>query len=74
MGYNVGDVLRKIVVYIILNSTLKNNIFSYDFKLSSFFNMKHKIYKESIHFYKFIFIKKMIMKEIIGEKGYVRLM
>jgi hypothetical protein len=58
MGYNVHDVFKKVVVYIKLNSTLKNNIFGYDFKLSPFFKMKHKICKESLHFYKFIFIKK----------------
>jgi hypothetical protein len=60
MGYNVHDVLNKVVVYITLNSTLKLNIFLYDFKLSSFFKMKHRIYKEFLHFYKLIFIFKMI--------------
>ncbi len=56
MGYNVHDVLNKFVFYIALNSTLR--VFWYDFRLSSFFKMKHKIFKESIHFYKFVFIKK----------------
>jgi len=60
MGYNVHEVLNKVVVYITLNSTLKINIFWYDFKLSSFFKMKHKICKEFVHFYKFIFNKKTI--------------
>jgi hypothetical protein len=52
------DVLNKIVVYITLNSTLKNEHFWYNFKSSSFFKMMHKIYKESIHIYKFMFISK----------------
>jgi hypothetical protein len=42
MGYDLHDVLKKVVVYITLNSTLKNNIFWYDLKLSSLFKMKHK--------------------------------
>ncbi len=58
MGYNVHDVLNKVVVYITLNSTFKNNIFWYDFKSLPFLKMKHKICKEYEHFYKFIFIQK----------------
>ncbi len=58
MGHNVHDVLKQVVVYITLNLTLKINIVWYDFKLSSFFKMKHKICKENVHFYKFMFIKK----------------
>ncbi len=59
MGYNVHNVLNKIVVYIRLNSTLKINIFWYDFKLS-FFKMKHRICKGFVHFYKLMLIKLMI--------------
>jgi hypothetical protein len=36
------------------------NFFWYDFKLSSFSKMMHKIYKESVHIYKFIFIPKWL--------------
>ncbi len=57
MGYIVHEVLNKVVIYITLNSTLKINIFWNDFKLSSFFKMKHRFYKKYIHFYKFIFNK-----------------
>ncbi len=57
MRYNVDNVLNKVVVYITVNSTFKINIFWYDFKLSSFFKMKHRIYKEFVHFYKLMFIK-----------------
>jgi len=55
--------------HITLNSTFQNNIFWYDFKLSSFFKMKHKNCKESIHFYKFIFIKKWLRKiiDLLGQ-------
>ncbi len=65
MGYNVHDVLNKVVVYITLNSTFKN----YHFKLSSIFKMKHKIYKEYVHFYKFILIKKLlnIFLDLLGQ-------
>jgi hypothetical protein len=35
----------------------KNLIFGDDLKFSSFFKMKHWIYKEFSHFFKFIFIK-----------------
>jgi hypothetical protein len=34
------------------------NIFCYDLKLSSFFKMKHKIYKECANFYKISFLEK----------------
>jgi hypothetical protein len=53
MWYNVHDVLNEVVVYIILNSIEKNN----KFQIIFIFKMKHKIYKESIHFYKFILLK-----------------
>jgi hypothetical protein len=52
MGYNVHDVLKKVIVYI----TLNNFFLGYDFKLSLFFKVKHKICKKFLHFYKFIFI------------------
>ncbi len=35
----------------------------YNFKLSSFFKMKNRICKESIHFYKFIFIKNWLRRK-----------
>ncbi len=57
MEYNVHDVLNFLKIYITLNSK-STNIFWYDFKLSSFIKMKHKICKESIYFYKFILIRK----------------
>jgi len=40
------------------------NIFWYDFKLSLFFKMKHKIYKEFVHFHKFILIKNLLRKKL----------
>ncbi len=58
MGYNVHDALKKVLIYVTLNSTFKIKIFLLDFELSSFFKMKHKICKEFVHFYTFIFIKK----------------
>jgi hypothetical protein len=65
MGYNLHDVFKKL--YFILNriQLFKINIFWYDMKLSSFFKMKHKICKEFLHFYKFIFIKKWLRKKFI---------
>jgi hypothetical protein len=48
----------------ILDTLKKLNNFWYDFKLSSFLKMKHRICKEFVHLYKFIFIKKMIKKKI----------
>jgi hypothetical protein len=41
--YNLHDVFNKVMVYNILNLTLKNHLFWYDLKLSSFLKMKHKI-------------------------------
>ncbi len=58
MGYNIHDVLNKVLNLLHQIQFFKINIFWYDFKLSSFFNMKQKHCKESIHFYKFISIKK----------------
>jgi len=65
MGYNVHEVLRKILVYL-YKKTFKNfkSIFGYDLKLLSFFKMKHKIYKELTHFQKFIFIQKYKQKNM----------
>ncbi len=63
MGYNVHDLLKKVVDYVKLNSALKYMNFWYDFKLASFFKTKLKICKEFVHFYKFIFIKKIIKKK-----------
>jgi hypothetical protein len=40
------------------------NIFWYDLKLSSFFKTKHRIYKESTNFYKFLFIQQQLRKTI----------
>jgi hypothetical protein len=60
MGYNVHDVYNKVVFYITLDSTFKISKIWYDFQLSSFFKMKHKIYKEFVHFYRFIFILKWL--------------
>jgi hypothetical protein len=45
-------------LYYIKLNFLKINIFWYDFKLSSFFKMKYRIYKEYVHFYKFILFQK----------------
>ncbi len=58
------DLLKKVVDYVKLNSALKYMNFWYDFKLASFFKTKLKICKEFVHFYKFIFIKKIIKKKI----------
>jgi hypothetical protein len=55
MTYNVHDMLRKVVAYYLKNR--KQN-FGYDLKLLSFLKTQHKIYKESTHFQKFIFIQK----------------
>jgi hypothetical protein len=56
MGYDVHDVLRKVVVYY-----TKNHKFiwkNYDLKLLSFLKAKHSIYNESLHFQNFTFIQK----------------
>jgi hypothetical protein len=45
-GIMYNDVLNKVVVYVTLHSAFKNE------------NLKYDSSKESIHFYKFIFIKK----------------
>jgi hypothetical protein len=57
MGYNVYDVLYKVEIFITLIQLFKIKIFWYDFKLSSFFKMKHKIYKEFVPFLNYIFNK-----------------
>jgi hypothetical protein len=65
MGYNVHEVLRKILVYLYKKTFLKfKSIFGYDLKLLSFLKMKHKIYKELTHFQKFIFIQKYKQKNM----------
>ncbi len=59
MGYNVLDVLRRIVYYYIKkHKKLKKSIFGYDLKLLSLKKMKHKIYKELTQFQIFMFIQK----------------
>ncbi len=60
MGYNVRDVLRRIVVYYRRkHRNLKKSIFGYNLKLLSFKKMKHIIYKELTQFQIFI-LKKII--------------
>ncbi len=57
MGYTVQDVLKIFIVYYTRKHKKKfKSIFGYDLKLLSFLKLKHKIYKESTHFSKFIFI------------------
>ncbi len=41
MGYNVHDVLRKVVTYHQKNIKIKKINFEYDLKLLSFFKTKH---------------------------------
>jgi hypothetical protein len=53
--------LRKVVAYYLKNR--KQN-FGYDLKLLSFLKTQHKIYKESTHFQKFIFIQKWFLKNM----------
>jgi hypothetical protein len=48
-GIMYNDVLNKVVVYVTLHSAFKNE------------NLKYDSSKESIHFYKFIFIKKWLL-------------
>jgi len=68
MGYNVHDVLRRVVFYYTKQHKKFKNNYDYDLKLLSFLKMRHTIYKGINTFSRFhIYSQKKIFNHLLKQ-------